>query len=1543
MFDSYVAIYRVFLTFLLLLSLLVAFVATWLGAGFGTLIIAYILVLPWSWWCVPVFLFGPLGAIALAYYVSGTIAFEANNVRVYGEKYALWNTVQYSPRHPGVPFTRMLIWQGHDKSGEWLSYAISAFNLPAELQDAIGDGIAVFGSVVWSRFILTLEKATSGSQSLVFSCLCILWMFKFPVKHSYKMLSRLYLGISLVFVFLWHVPPEVAFDALWAAIQFLARLSIRYKQGDFSVYLEWMKWRLVYLITTVTGWFVALNSEVAKYHSAQLSGGTSSLMTHFRLFTMQASVFITDLGLPNYVRRRFKPEVTQRGLEASLALMSDLGWPINVNLTEPQVQAGFDTLAFKEWVLCGSDFRTGIHNLKTYVDKDLQLIKSSLIYKRTEDYMTEKNELESTSRYFKKQSYDFPDLDLDDVWFVLRDIFKNSRLTPFNYIINKWEKKYALGSFMTDPDNGKRKYQRKKFISDLGGYGAFKKLWQRTFYYATMFLPVSAVSVKGEALPERKWARDKVRSIIGSPITQYILSTIWNYGPNHRFAWESTPIKVGMPLNGFWMASVWARHSRCQIHTQGDFEAFDSTITGPVMDIIKALRKRGYEHHKDRLRIAELIDINYEQVAEQLLNTTSNGNVYTKGTGLTTGHSSTSMDNSVACVVLYLLAWKDITGLSAKEFLHYNELSCYGDDHMLSFLATKPASWTPRNIRSTMARWGLKNDVEVKHFRDLEFLSKKGRVATAPEISWLKSIGLDSVRFIVWHDKDKLVGKLTAKVRSLQPSYKLSRLLSYLSLTAHHPDVYDGIVNIIKSSKSMMSMMKNNNKSIPSYEKVVRDWYASSPPPSTTAKLDEEVEEGFNSDKLVEYGSTNAMDSIFGALSMLPDLLSPTLFNYGYNKAFQLFMLPRLGWVVDFIAANNNASSMSALSYFMSRTPYRWVEPSLFVPGTGRSDWGAMVVRHWLYLLYFHLRPVRTFGAGFNFVTTRVASLQFILNGKLFNEAYDNRFSLDLIIVAALLSYVDFPSWFTPMRNLTLPDLNLLMELVSHFFLVTVWASVPPNYKEVTPILRKMKEINGHVCVSAPTGTGKSTSFVHHVGNVVGHRFRKIIVIEPRSSLVKGLVAYMNSSYGDNFSGSTTGLKLDKSKKTYYMTPQALFNQVDLLNHNNLFILDEAHINEEWYILSRRVLTKTKMPRIFVSATLPESLLASCASHIEIPLAQIWSVNRMSSRLACSGMPTKEVLNLVVSKAVDVANNLNPGDKALFFLPRQSDCDKAVEMCKKRSRALHSAVGVPEVFDDQVYFSTDITDVGITIPSLTYVWTSSIAQVHNGFRKISAAQIGQRSGRTGRTNNGTFMLVNLDLDYTLPEKTDSLDASVISDMLLSGLPVELAIAFDRSMALNAIGLSNANLDRTQENELLRAASVYYKNFNPVIQGFVAAAESGSEAFGKPVVLHHTGTGNISSSALQPGEDRVQHVRQLALDVVQAGLMHQPIPRDNPSLLSLSAIAGPILRVANLVSCLVNDPGEGKTDALNQKNSVPTGSLSDVFEFGKILKLLNELE
>ncbi|AZT88650.1 RNA-dependent RNA polymerase [Aspergillus ellipticus fusarivirus 1] len=1285
----------------------------------------------------------------------------------------------------------------------------------------LGQWLAAYGTVgpesarvVASRayidFVRKVHWATRPRHLYLFWLLAVSVMFgrlRSFLRVAYKLYLPL-LAISIVAVA--ELPTAEVYDILTLVVSIIASVFWWTPRNGW-LFGRYLKLKVLSLIVDVTLWANSFNFYMQSQYSERLSGRLNRANV-FKETIMHSVNFVDSLRLPAYIKTGFRLEPTLQALKESRELLAELGWPVTVELTPPDMDATANTRRFKDWLIAGTDFATGIRQLEEKIDSDLVHLKAHAeVFRRSESYQSKEAELEATSRYFSRPTYVYPGLPEDEVWYILRDIFSHSQLTPFWWIIKNWEKRYALGFWMKD-DKG-RKYKRSKFISSVG-YPKFKEMWATLFYWAPAVVPVSHVSVKGEALPEKKWSEGKVRSIIGSPLASYISSTVWNYFPNHRFAWESTPVKIGMPLNGYWLTKVFAKHSKFEHHCEGDMTAFDSTIQGPVVDVIKAVRKRGFDHHKDKDAIGDLIDVAYKQLDAQANGFTSTGNIFAKGTGLSTGHSSTSMDNSVALVVLYLMAWKELTGLTSREFKAFNELSCYGDDHLLSYSAVRPLGWTAKNIEKTMARWGVTNRISTKPIQDLTFLSKKCRRPNLTERSEFEAAGLMVPEYIVYHDRKKLVGKLVAPVLNTQTNYRLKRVLSYLSLTAHHKDVYDDIVAAIHGSKSLTAELKSSGKKIPSYRSVLLAWY-SSKHKKQIAEVQEEVSLVEDSTNLVTWGNVTLLDDLLNALSLVPDFVNPQMFNLGYMNVLQRRLGQSVKWPMVLMAKANAAFTLGSLASVVQRSPYRFLDTSSQFGILPDCNASTLLVRHWLFLAYSRWAPFNVSASMFAFVANKLSNLNFVVNAHLMENLQPFNMSVDKLIVVSILDYITVPDWFSAVHGVRLPDIALMLDLLFNKVMSTIWSSVPSNYNEVGQILRTSPP-HAKVLVTAPTGTGKSTSLIAYLCQVFGGDYSRIIVVEPRTLLVHGLVRYMSEEYGPMYSGSTTGLQLDERCKVWYMTPESLFARNFKVPEGSLLVLDEAHLPQESYALLLELGHRIFSRMVSVTATPSAPLLAWCDLHTAVPIASLWS--RKDQTVPLTASTIREATSEYEARMVDLVRTWPPNKRLLVVVDAPSTAERLAAVCPHPSQCLSSEHSPIIDRSARCYFGTSVVDVGVTIPDLDQIHFPNWAYQgrDRGHLALDAMTEKQRRGRVGRTKNGDTVMWVAPLSLPPQPETAKLDVDCLQRFMLQGVsPLFLAKANIRQ-TVEALGANMAMLDKEDTQFLLRDAHVFLANLAPLM-------------------------------------------------------------------------------------------------------------------------------
>lgn len=1179
---------------------------------------------------------------------------------------------------------------------------------------------------------------------------CVLWWWTFLLWADASVVLSFHLA-----VFKWTM--VVANPMLWPHLRLM---------------VAWLTWALVSFIVDLAVSVTARSQFVRRKFSRRLAGRLGLRRVRWRTAVLRFARAIRDLRLPTWVRSNLvvgRPSMAY--VERGRRLLEELGWPVNVDMMP---EAGPSVSVFEgtsdSFFFSATNFSTGIRRSKLQVVEGLAVLNAlEPKFERTEEYQSEVNELESTARYFRFVNFEEPVDVLMDVWEMVKPIFKDSRLTSFSTIQRKWKKKYALGFWMQDSDaKHPKKMSRRKFIKQIG-LERFQSLWAETFRVASMIMPVAHISVKGEALPPLKRAQNKVRSIIGSPIAHYIASTVVNYWPNHHFDWVNTPISVGMPLTGQWMGKVFDRHATKDIHCEGDITAFDSSLAGPVKKVILAVRKLGFVRHPDYASIAALLDVIYAQLDNQLLGHTSTGDIYFKGSGFTTGHSATSMDNSVGLVTFYMMAWKILTGRSAAEFKFFNELTCFGDDHLLSISGLAPRAWTPANIQKVMFDLGVENRIRVDSLDKLSFLSKFSRPATTADRLELDGAGLFHVNRIVWHNKARLIGKLTAKLKNTNPTYVVKRLQSYLALTAHHPDIYAAIVNELGSTR-YDKILAHDWGVIPSYQEILRQWYAEKMPKD----LDEEVAEDLylaDEEAVIQVGLLNPIERVAAVLSFVPDFFNPVLFNAGPVRAIQRILGPHLAWVPRIMGRSNGVKSLAGLETFIRHTPYNWLEVSL-VPslGLGTAE-GPDLIRHWLFQLYLWARPTWRMGPAVNFLVHKLVNLQWFLNAHVTSGLPSHPFDFDKPLVAAGLGFCPFPKLpLSVLYDIRLPDLQYYWDVMVNVVLASIWSLVPADFGELDPLVSRLlkSQEQGALLIQAPTGVGKSTTMMVYLARTFP-TVRKLIVIEPRALLAIGLAGFINRSFSVSATAGAAGSILDPSAKIWYMTPASFMMHIHLIKDDFLIVLDEAHLPESHYAWFRENLHLLGNKIIWTTAT-PGDLVHEALLYLDIPLARLFETDHQKGSVLTPGHYFRF--------AMDYVNSWPPFRKILVILDTPEECERAAQNSRWPSQCL-SSKHAPNITNTSRYFATSVVDVGVTIPDIELVIGPNWNYAGRNQRyALTETHRLQRAGRTGRTSNGVYLEVSCQSPSSFEPQPEADPATAWRDFIAAGVPIALAAALD---------------------------------------------------------------------------------------------------------------------------------------------------------------------
>jgi len=687
--------------------------------------------------------------------------------------------------------------------------------------------------------------------------------------------------------------------------------------------------------------------------------------------------------------------------------------------------------------------------------------------------------------------------------------------------------------------------------------------------------------------------------------------------------------------------------------------------------------------------------------------------------------------------------------MSAHQFKYYNKLSGFGDDHIISWLKTAPASWNKVNMMAAAKRMGfeLRDESPRGVLAEMEFLSKFARKPTEDDIIALTKAGVSVPRWVAYHNRKKLTGKMAAPSKSGSHDYRVKRLISYLDLTAHHPDIYEEAVRVMKV------IAKGDIKwPYPSYDQVLRNWYNDKNSYSfETDKSDEQFEEvNLTSDYIYHYGDMSFLNTVANLLSMVPDLLNPAIFNAGYLDTFVARFGKHLSWPLELLRRSNGATSMTYVSRIASRTPYAFLANNTTLINMGDdSSNGKLLVAHWLFCL-LRWRGVlgRAPTAAINSIAVSVSSIQFAINAHV--QEYTARQSLPLydLILVSLLSYVPDLEVMDAILQIRLPNISLVVDQLFQAFIAQVWSRVPANFKGVGKAIEIALETKALIVVKADTGTGKSTTMIKYIFDMVQADFKRVVVLVPRALLAAGIPPYVRSRFGLDAVGLYQGTLDDLNHRVIYTTPIELSLHEELLR-DSFIIVDECHINEPAYIVAKNMVKDSGCPYLFASATPKESDVITAAHTVSLGIAQVWAIlDEPIVTVDVSTMTARAFVAAYKRVALDRVRASHPSTKFLVFFVDVRDAENFAADCGRLACVLSSKNKTLDV-SATVIIATSVADVGVTIPDVDWVITSAISrQVISNKDTTSATlyaldkdTIRQRRGRGGRTSNSTFTLV----------------------------------------------------------------------------------------------------------------------------------------------------------------------------------------------------------
>jgi hypothetical protein len=161
-----------------------------------------------------------------------------------------------------------------------------------------------------------------------------------------------------------------------------------------------------------------------------------------------------------------------------------------------------------------------------------------------------------------------------------------------------------------------------------------------------------------------------------------------------------------------------------------------------------------------------------------------------------------------------------------------------------------------------------------------------------------------------------------------------------------------------------------------------------------------------------------------------------------------------------------------------------------------------------------------------------------------------------------------------------------------------------------------------------------------------------------------------------------------------------------------------------------------------VTATPTEQNLRSCGIHLPLQVNRFYSVETQIYQVpSFSGSWLTEYFKICLS----AINSFPKSAKFLIFIPDIKMGQDFLAKLPFQSSLLSSKTSYDE--NSKIILSTSVSDSGLTIPSVDVVISPDFDRFVDkdedvaDFTLLSDEIIEQRKGRTGRTNNGTFLLV----------------------------------------------------------------------------------------------------------------------------------------------------------------------------------------------------------
>jgi len=829
--------------------------------------------------------------------------------------------------------------------------------------------------------------------------------------------------------------------------------------------------------------------------------------------------------------------------------------------------------------------------------------------------------------------------------------------------------------------------------------------------------------------------------------------------------WRELPWAIGMPMNGTGYNIKFDDARRKAHHVEFDFTAADSKFPPALLREVAELRASGYEGHDQFKQIAAWIRANYESLQRGAIYSYASGELYAKTIGGTTGQSSVTTDGSPATQLTVMAALAGATGLSIEAVLRKFIIINMNDDGTLH--TDMPLT---DEIMQSVADWALVNTGQIIRFSpvrdDIHGTSfcKKTLHPWDDYAEEAAQYGIAPQRFAVVHDTRSIMMRQTAVPYSADVRTLYSRLVGHVLLTAHNRALYDALSTEAPLLKRLVAAQKGGKSWLrrhrfPAYGAVMQLHYRELPAWAGMTRhnpwvlylgYERSLMRGLNNIRqgLRAIGAT-ALLGERPQLNMSYPMMTHNRYieNFAYYSAGEPIDLREVSMPLRTSPFGALASFDVFLSYGPDRRPearrkayaamqYMVVLTAIFIYAIRQLDRFPVIRLVWVAYRTYYLDGAILFGLFSAVVWLGTGESSLALASLIPRDPWMPLKKLAVVVVDImprdLLIPVVSPRLLSALATAIEAGATRLVSLQvveapgmrhARRFPIDRWAEF------FTARVSSRLINNAQTLIYAPTGSGKTTGLLPHL---LAATDGLVVICSPTRALRDATA----SALGIQRLQRGTRVR----PKTSYSTTYA--HLASRIAHNRAFarsiagvIMDEVHIEAAAvHYVSRRV-----SPGFMVGLTAtPNKWALRClnrAMELRPPIVSSFSVTKL------------EWYGLSAYEAIIRARNRSDIclTRILYITARVSDVYKVLQVFEALRMTAKRWISGDVPPESGHVVASSIAEVGVTLPGVTCIIDAGDMVCSDNGRLIhmnmSPQVSGQRAGRTGRTNAGTYVML----------------------------------------------------------------------------------------------------------------------------------------------------------------------------------------------------------